>query len=330
LPDQRATTLADMPCEQLAHMLRTDGICIDLGLIATRLRSDVPLLAEHLRSVYRHFPCLPGQAWADLHVLMHRARGLRRWWRPQVQFVADTRMPFAPFPADTALPMFEWGSNWLIAQRMNDSLLLHAGVLERDGKALILPAAPGSGKSTLTAALCLRGWRLLSDEFGAFDPELGAFRPVLKPVALKNQSIEVIRSFEPGAELGPIFPKTRKGTVAHLAPPLRAVQRRHQSARPGMLVLPRWQLNSPTQLEPLPARSAFSAVAFHAFNYAITGAAGFRAAARLARECPAWRLVYSDLDDALRKLDDLWAEAVAPANGFEHNTSALAQTELSR
>ena len=322
LSEQRIDTLADIPAERLAHQLRTAGICIDLGLVTTRLRSDTRLLTDHLQSVYRHFPWVSGEAWADLHVQMHRVGGSRRWWRPQVQFVVDTRTPFAPFPADTALPMFEWGSNWLIAQRMNDSLLLHAGVLEREGKALILPAAPGSGKSTLTAALCLRGWRLLSDEFGAYDPDLGAFRPVLKPVALKNQSIDVIREFEPGAELGPTFPKTRKGTVAHLAPPLRAVQRRHEPARPGLLVLPRWQQDSPTQLERLPAQTAFSAVAFHAFNYAVTGAAGFRAAVRLARECPAWRLVYSDLDDALRQLDRLWTEALVPAAAPGETVSA--------
>jgi predicted ATPase len=29
---------------------------------------------------------------------------------------------------------------------------------------VILPAPPGSGKSTLCAALVTRGWRLLSDE----------------------------------------------------------------------------------------------------------------------------------------------------------------------
>ena len=56
---------------------------------------------------------------------------------------------------------------------MNDLLLLHAGV-ERDGLALICPPS-WSGKSTLTAALSLRGWRLLSDEFGAFDPRQARF-----------------------------------------------------------------------------------------------------------------------------------------------------------
>jgi predicted ATPase len=43
--------------------------------------------------------------------------------------------------------------------------MLHAAVVEKNGKALILPALPGSGKSTLSAALAMNGWRFLSDEF---------------------------------------------------------------------------------------------------------------------------------------------------------------------
>ncbi|MBK9234595.1 MAG: hypothetical protein IPO19_00455 [Rhodoferax sp.] len=56
---------------------------------------------------------------------------------------------------------------------------------------------------------------------------------MLKPIALKNQSIEVIQRFAPHAHMGPEFPKTRKGTVAHLAAELDSVDRRHEAARPG-------------------------------------------------------------------------------------------------
>jgi len=45
-----------------------------------------------------------------------------------------------------------------------DTLALHAGVLYRDGSALLLPAPSGSGKSTLVAALVQRGWTYGSDE----------------------------------------------------------------------------------------------------------------------------------------------------------------------
>lgn len=290
----------------LRKQLAQQGLQLDLGLVRLRVHSDEPLLADQLAEVYRHFVTTEEPTWSDLHVSLLRATGPRRWLRPQVRFVSDGRMEFEPFPADHALPLLEWGTNWLIGRRMNDVLLLHAGVLERDGRALVMPALPGSGKSTLSAALSLRGWRLLSDEFGAFDPVAGAFRAVLKPVALKNESIDVIRRFEPQAELGPSFLKTRKGTVAHLAPSLTSVLRRHETALPGMLVLPRWQPGSRTVLERVPAQVAFTSQAFNAFNYAVLGADGFRAVMSLVRGMSAWRLEYSDLEDATARLLETW------------------------
>jgi hypothetical protein len=42
---------------------------------------------------------------------------------------------------------------------------LHAGCVVRGGKAVLLAASSGVGKSTLTLALALRGWNLLSDDW---------------------------------------------------------------------------------------------------------------------------------------------------------------------
>ena len=286
--------------------MRSSGVWLDVGAAVIRLQSDSPALAAQVQTLYGAFPFVSDGAWADIHLQMVRPGGLRRWWRPQVHLRCDGSQPFEPFPADSPFPFFEWSCNWLIGQRLNDLLLLHAGVVERDGLALVMPALPGSGKSTLTAALSLRGWRLLSDEFGAFDPVSGLFRAMLKPVGLKNQSIDVIRGFSPGARLGPSFPKTHKGVVAHLAPSADAVDHRHVPARPGAVVLPRWQQGAATHFEPLPLHRTFSSLAFNAFNYTLLGAVGFDAAAFLTQRCLAWSLVYSDLDDALAALDDLW------------------------
>jgi HprK-related kinase A len=301
-------TLSEVDPDELRQALAGRGLWIDLGATVIRTRSDSPHLALQLQTVYGQFPYIDDADWADLHVQMRRPAGARRWFRPQIGFYCDGHRPFEPFPADRPLPLFEWGCNWLIGRRLNDLLLLHAGALEKNGSALLLPALPGSGKSTLTAALSQRGWRLLSDEFGAFDPAAGEFRPILKPVALKNQSIDVIRRFCPQAVLGRAFPNTRKGTVAHLAPQRDAVLRRHEGARPGAVVLPRWEAGSKTRFEPVGEHVAFPALAFNAFNYALLGAVGFEAAVQLTRTCPAWQLVYSDLEDALTTIDDAWLQ----------------------
>lgn len=315
--------IGEASLRRVRALLESDGLALDLGSAVLRVRSNSEALARQIQAVYHRFPLESPKPWADLHVSIRRAGGLRRWIRPQVSFDCDGQSPFAPFPADSPLPMLEWGSNWLIGQRMHNLLLLHAGVVERNGLALVMPATPGSGKSTLTAALSLRGWRLLSDEFGAFDPANQVFRAMLKPVALKNQSIDVIRRFEPLARLGPEFPKTRKGTVAHLAAESEAVQRRHEPAAPGAVVLPRWLPGSPTLLQRLPQQPLFSALAFNAFNYQVMGAAGFQAAAHLTRRCLGWQLTYGNLDDALARLADLWPEVIEhEASWREHEPAS--------
>lgn len=302
--------LSEVELPELTQALATTGLRLDLGAASVLVRSSEPALTAPLRTVYGHFPFACGSDWADVHVQIERPAGPRRWLRPQTTFRADGQTPFDPFPAGHALALFEWGCNWMLGRTCNHLLLLHAGALERDGAALLLPATPGSGKSTLTAAMSQRGWRLLSDEFGAFDPHADAFRSVLKPVALKNQSIDVIRRFAPSATFGPEFPKTRKGTVAHLAAPPDAVARRHQTARPGAVVLPKWQAGSPTRWERIEAHALFPALAFNAFNYGLLGAVGFQAVVQLVRRCPAWQLVYSDLDDALATIEAAWPDVL--------------------
>ena len=306
-------SLGDTALPELRGALAGSGIVLDLGLATLRVRSDLPLLAAQLRAVYPHFGFHPAGEWADLHVDIVRPRGLRRGWRPQAVFRCDGRTPFDPFPADSPLPLLEWGTNWLIGRRLNGHLLLHAGAVERDGVALLLPATPGSGKSTLAAALALHGWRLLSDEFGALDPGSGMLHPVLKPVALKNESIDVIRRWSPAAVIGPAFPNTRKGTVAHLAAGADAAARVHEPALAAAVVLPRWQAGAPTTWERIEPQTVFRALAFNAFNYPVTGEEGFAAVACIARACPAWELVYSDLHEAVDRIERDWGDVVAAA-----------------
>lgn len=308
--------LGDAAPQQIQAALTGSGLWLDVGAAVIRVHSDSRPFARQLQQVYRGFPLVTAGPWADVHINIQVSRSPRGWIRPSVSLTSEGRPLFVPFPADSPMPLFEWGCNWLIGQRMNDVLLLHSGAVERDGLALVMPATPGSGKSTLTSALSLRGWRLLSDEFGVYDIDRGVFRAMLKPVALKNQSIEVIRRFAPKAPLGPVFPKTRKGMVAHLAALPDAVARRHEVAKPGAFILPKWVEGSPTRLEPLTENQLFPSVAFNAFNYGVLGAVGFQAAVALVRRCPAWQLVYSNLDEALAAIDQVWSQVrVRQAHG---------------
>ncbi len=301
-------TIAQSTAAELGARLEAPGLALDLGAATMIVRSSSAALARQILAVYPGFPEASPPDFADIHIRLDPPSTWRRLVRPQVMLHCDGDHPFHPFPDNTALPLMEWGTNWLIGQRLHHLLLFHAGCLERDGLGLLLPATPGAGKSTLTAALAHRGWRLLSDEFGVCDPSSGTLLAMLKPIALKNESIAVIRHFAPAAVIGPEFPKTRKGTVAHVAATEDAVRRRSETAQPAVVILPRWSAGHTTTLEPLGEEAVFRALAFNSFNYEVLGETGFDAVVRITRQCRGWSLEYSDLDDAVNTLEARWVE----------------------
>ena len=183
--------------------------------------------------------------------------------------------------------------------------MLHSAVVERRGRTLILPALPGSGKTTLCAGLIQHGWRLLSDEFGLVDHRSGIMQPLPRALPLKNRSIDVIAERGLAGEIGPRFEKTRKGTVAHLRPPRDSLQRQQETAQPGWIVFPRYIAGHPSQMRPLEHSVAFTRLAQNSFNYRLLGATGFRQLSQLILDCPCYSMEYSSLDDALTTLDDL-------------------------
>lgn len=230
---------------------------------------------------------------------------MRRWLRRQACFTIDGQSPFAPYTVEHAFPALEWGINWCVATRAHHLLMLHSAGVERNGRAILFPASPGDGKSTLCTALIHSGWRLMSDEFGLVRPEDGMLLPLPRLIPLKNESIDVIRRFRPEAIIGPAFLETRKGTVAHVRPPLESIRRMHEPARPRWFVFPRWIANAPLTLEPMAKSQAFLMVATNAFNYEVLDETAFRLVADLVGSCDCYSLSYSDLDEAVAALDEL-------------------------
>lgn len=297
--------IGELSNKELTQRADHEGLGLRSGPFRIRLYSDDAPLLTLVQQFYRDLPALPGESLFDITLSIYRARGIRRWWNPQISMHADAQTPFEPFPRDHNLPLFEWSLNWLIAMQAHQFLMLHSAVIEKDGWALVMPAFPGSGKSTLCTALMLRGWRLLSDEFGLIrpnDPAL-ALHPLPRPIPLKNASIEVIRQFSSEAEIGPVFPKTRKGDVAHVKPSTISAQRAEQAAPPAWFLFPQFKAGQATEWQAHSPGWTFLKISGNSFNYRLQGARGFEAVADLAEKCPSYGLNYSDLDQAITQIE---------------------------
>ncbi len=276
-----------------------------MGPFNISIRSEFHDIGHGIRTLYADFALLPDGEFVDFHVQVQAGQGLRRWLRPQAQFSFDGRKPFKPLPADQALPMLEWGLNWVITNHAHQYLILHAAVVEREGRALILPGTPGSGKSTLCAYLTHRGWRLLSDELALISLEDGLLYPVARPVSLKNQSIDIVRALGPDVTIGPVCADTNKGAVAHMRPTEDSVRRSLEPAAAAWMIFPKYRADAPPRREPVGKAQAFVDLLTHAFNYSTLGSAGFQALAGVVEQCAMHRVEYSHLEQAHDMLEEL-------------------------
>jgi HprK-related kinase A len=292
-------TVSSLTRAELGARLASTGIHLQTGSFVTHLKSGIPTVADGIHLLYADYPLLEGCEFADFHVALVRRTGLRRWYRPQVDFIYDGMSMFRPLALNQAFPMFEWGLNWCVSSRAHDHVILHAAVVEKDGHAVILPAPPGSGKSTLCASLVANGWRLLSDELALVRPEDGMVQPLPRPISLKNASIPVMRQYRPDGIMSPPVSDTIKGTVAHLKAPADSVARAGEPARVAFIIFPKYSAGAPVTLEEIPRAEAFMQLAENGFNYSVTGAPGFEALAGVIDQSRCYRFSYSVIDEAI-------------------------------
>jgi len=295
--------LGELNQETLRQRLR-DGLILETGPFRTRIVSQALEVIDGLALLYSEFP-VHADGFCDFHVQVDRVSGPRRYFRPQIVFTFDGMTPFKPLPADHAFASLEWGLNWCIAGHAHHYLMLHAAVLEKNGRAVILPGDPGAGKSTLTAALTLSGFRLLSDELTLVDRNDGLLVPLARPVSLKNASIEVVRSFSADAVLGDPAYDTHKGTVAHLKPTSESVRRANEKAQPALIVFPRWKAGAEAKLTQHSKADAFMHAANHAFNYELLGSLGYDLTANMIDASDCHDFEYSQLSDAIQIFSEL-------------------------
>ena len=300
--------LSSLSRPDLEQQLHGNGLDLVIAPFTVRVRSSIPVVAEGLARLYGECPLATSNGapgFSDFHVAVQPRR---KWFRPLCVFELDAAQPFTPLALGEAFAMFEWGLNWCVTSHCHQWISVHAAVLERDGRAVILPAPPGSGKSTLCAALMFHGWRLLSDELTLLEPVSGQVVPSPRPISLKNASIDVIGARYPQAILGPVAYDTQKGTVAHLKVLPDSLARASERAVPAWVVFPQYERDAALQVQARSKPATVVELAHNSFNQHVHGRAGFEALVRLVDTCDSFDLRYSELDEALA-----WFDALEPS-----------------
>lgn len=262
-----------------------------------RITTDIELVAQNARLIYaqQYSEEFSDSDYIDYHLSVMKSTGVRKFYKPQARFFCDHREPFKPLNHSQAFAMLEWGMNWTVAAHELQYVIIHSAVLERDGKAIIFPAPPGSGKSTLTAHLANSGWRLLSDEMALVLPHSTTVIPFVRPVCLKNQSITLAKQWFPDLVYSSIAKDTHKGDVIHMAPSKFALDNASKPAHIVGIVFPKYEPQTKLDIYQLNMREAFMQLVQNAFNFTAIGKDSFETVTRLIEKVARFEICYNDL-----------------------------------
>ncbi|WP_294330119.1 HprK-related kinase A [uncultured Sphingomonas sp.] len=274
-----------------------------IGPLGFRIGSHWREPIAALDDLYRDYPG-PQDGIADFNVHLFAARPWRRVLRPSVHIAGDFVIPdAAPLPLAQGLLAAEMGMNLQMALGLRRYLLLHASMVERDGRAVLMTGISGAGKSTLAALLMARGWRLMGDEFALIDCATGLAHAFPRLVSLKNEAIDVVAQALPGARFGPLLEGTPKGAIRHLVPDPRAIAAMDAPAAPSLLLFPRFGFAAAER--PVLPSEAFVRLTQSSTNYVTLAERGFDALTRLVQTVPSRAIDYPDAETAIAMVEAL-------------------------
>ena len=270
-------------------------------------------LANRLRTMYggRLEPAEHFDGYIDYEVAMQGGNGLRHFIKPQARFAFEGNEPFLPFKPSQGYALFEWGLNWVVSSQEFNFLIVHSAVLAKGNKAVLFPASSGSGKSTLAAYLMYRGWRLLSDEMALIKPFSREVVPFVKPLCLKNSSIDLCQQWYEGEAFSEIAYDTHKGDVIHLKPSEPSVKYERESAEIVAVIFPRYTPSPQFDVYSIDKVGCFKGLSDNAFNYGVLGKGGVNALINIAEHSQCFEVHYDNLNDVDMFLDEVLNDSSA-------------------
>lgn len=188
----------------------------------------------------------------------------------------------------------------------SSDILIHTACISRNGAGILLPGVSGAGKSTLTTWMLTRGYRYLTDEIIALNPDTLEAQALTRPLNLKRTGWDAVVT----NELGDVRNAEKlDGSVSHLV--------EHRAFNPDYeletvqikaVVFPRFSASADFSLEPISSAKTAMLMMQTFVNARNHPGHGFPAITSIARAVSGYELRYSKfeqlevLDTELRNL----------------------------
>lgn len=196
------------------------------------------------------------------------------------------------------------------ANRQDFGLFLHAALLRRGGSGLLLPAAPGRGKTCLAAALARAGFDYCSDEIVLLDRETLHARGLPTALAVKDGAWELLKPLYPELPSMRAHHRSDGKIVKYLPPPVAIGAPPADAPLPvRTIVLPRYVPDGAAELRRVARADALQQVMTECLAMRMTlTAEQVGDIVRWIEMIDCCTLLFSDLSSATRVLSNLFPE----------------------
>ncbi|MFN3467594.1 MAG: hypothetical protein ACK4WF_07830 [Candidatus Brocadiales bacterium] len=190
---------------------------------------------------------------------------------------------------------------------VRDHLLLHAGVVVKNGRAILLPGQSGSGKTTLTLGLMNYGYKYLTDEVGAIHHETVEVVPFQRPIYVWTWSRPLRQEVEKDFRVYRYRDRDNATTWRwqYIVPQDGAVMSRDSRWKVDYIIFPRYTPKGKVVLRPLSAAKAVMALMQRGWNHRLFADGGLRICTELVRGARCYTLGMGDLEEACELVEGL-------------------------
>jgi hypothetical protein len=277
-----------------------------------RVLSSVGGVEERVRGLMAPFGAR--RATAEAHEFVVQRRG------PFVEVMLDGTVAHRSRHAGSAIDWILWKASAEALARIDDLILIHAGAVAWRGRAVLLPAPPDSGKTTLAAALTAAGFAYLSDEAAPIDPFSRRVVPFPRALWLESASVEALDRFLANGE----GERVRRNGTSHVAPGDLRRGRVGAPVRIRHIVFPRYTEGARTELIPLSRAEGVVEIGRNAFNLDTFGSQGIDVLASVVRGADVHRLSVGDLGTAVEAISALVGKDVPSGTRSSRNSRKAA------
>ena len=226
-----------------------------------------------------------------------------------VQIRINGRIRYRHVPIAELGPFLEWIINSLVVRAswgQDRYCLLHAAVVVKGRKGILISGRSGSGKSSLSLALMYRhGYQYLTDEIACWDTETEKFVAYPKAIMLKERGFLRFQQTYPQLQTQMWDSKRFSQKVCFFTPTKQSPSRVRKTAKIHMVIFPRYRERESLRVSSLPKAQALLFLQKERFDSVGFGEEDFDKLSGLLSGASVSKILYHNVFEAADMIDAL-------------------------